>query len=266
MTDLTFQFRDSIQRVFVAEDGRELFVGSEVCRNLGREANFARTIKTYVKAKWWIEYPNPNGGKPILCLFEPGVYQLASNPIFKSDWADQFQDFMFETVVPKLRASRGFIMKTATSEQVSALVAEYQQKAIAAIASPAATRRTMYQFLHYINDINTKPRRFWSLFSKFRIANPSYFSNLLATVGLSDAKDLMVCVAGQHDPEELRAAELACTKKGWDPDCHMLIVYHDRHEYPSWMLSDFYQHHFTEAERGHREWLKQTSLATLTIN
>jgi hypothetical protein len=103
MSELEFNFRDSIQRVFTTEDGKDLYVGSEVCRNLGREDNFARTIKTYVKAKWWIEYPNPNGGKPILCLFEPGVYQLASNPIFNTEWADQFQDFMFEVVVPKLK-------------------------------------------------------------------------------------------------------------------------------------------------------------------
>jgi prophage antirepressor-like protein len=124
MSELVFNFRDSIQRVFTTAEGKDLYVGSEVCRNLGREDNFARTIKTYVKSKWWIEYPNPNGGKPILCLFEPGVYQLASNPIFDSEWAEIFQDFMFEVMIPKLRAEGYYTMPSATVQQLEKMISE----------------------------------------------------------------------------------------------------------------------------------------------
>lgn len=125
-SDLSFEFRDQSVEIFITEDGKELFHGADVCRALGRSDNSARTIKTFVKPKWWIEYPNPKGGKPVLCLFEPGLYQLATNPIFNSEFASKFQDLVFEVVLPKIRASRGFIMPGTTSEEVQALVAEYQ--------------------------------------------------------------------------------------------------------------------------------------------
>jgi prophage antirepressor-like protein len=119
-SNLAFDFQAQTVQVFITEDKKELFHGADVCRALGRSDNFARTIKTFVKSRWWIEYPNPKGGKPILCLFEPGLYQLATNQVFDSEFASSFQDLVFEEVLPKLRADGFYLSEAATYQQLIA--------------------------------------------------------------------------------------------------------------------------------------------------
>jgi prophage antirepressor-like protein len=112
-------------RFLKAPNGEPVVVGADLLNGLkGDKYNAANIIKNNVRAKWWIDLPNPNGGKPIRCLFEPGAYQLAGNPMFQSEFAEKFQDWLYEEVLPKLRASGGYIMPTASSEQLEALQAE----------------------------------------------------------------------------------------------------------------------------------------------
>jgi hypothetical protein len=43
----------------------------------------------------------------------------------KTEWGKQFQKWVFEEVLPKLRADGGYIMPNATSEQVRALTGKF---------------------------------------------------------------------------------------------------------------------------------------------
>jgi len=113
-------FEGVIVRVHVGNDSREIFHGADVCKALGKERNHSRLIKTYVFPEYIIEVPNPNGGSPVLSLFEPGLYQLALNPIFQSEKARLFQRRVFEEILPKLRASGYYISSNITSEQLEA--------------------------------------------------------------------------------------------------------------------------------------------------
>lgn len=127
MFQSTFNFQDIQLRVHIGNDKKELFHGADTCRALGKDRNHSRLIKTYVFQEYWIEVPNPNGGSPVLCLYEPGLYQLALNPIFDSDTARKFQRWIFEEVLPKLRASGYYIASDATSEQLEAAQVEIRQ-------------------------------------------------------------------------------------------------------------------------------------------
>jgi prophage antirepressor-like protein len=107
---------------FKDNDGREYYKAHDVCLAL-RLSNPSQQIKRHVKTKWVFEFDDgyTNSGKA-LYLCEAGFNAL----IFKSKTpqAEKFQDWVFEEVLPKLRASGGYIMPTATSEQLKALSEE----------------------------------------------------------------------------------------------------------------------------------------------
>jgi prophage antirepressor-like protein len=116
-------------RFLKAPNGESVVIATDLIEALkGNKNNSSEIVKNNVRAKWWIDLPNPNGGHKIRCLFEPGVYQLAGNPMFQTELAESLQDYMFEVVFPKIRASGGYIMPTATSDEVQALVAEYKEE------------------------------------------------------------------------------------------------------------------------------------------
>ena len=140
-----------------AANGEPVAVGADIVELLKKtRQNSARVIENNVRCKWWVDLPNPNGGKPIRCLFEPGVYQLCSNPVFTTDFAEEFQDWVFEEVLPKLRASGGYIIPNATSEQLAALQNEIsnlqsqiksKDKTIYTLDCDRQFRREMYTLL-----------------------------------------------------------------------------------------------------------------------
>jgi len=122
------QFEGLNVRFLKAPNGQPVIVGADLINGLkGDKYNAAVIIKNNVRSKWWIDLPNPKGGKSIRCLFEPGAYQLAGNPMFQSEFAEKFQDWLFEEVLPKLRASGGYISPSATSDQLNALQEEIKQ-------------------------------------------------------------------------------------------------------------------------------------------
>lgn len=124
---LTEQFKSTNVRFLKAPNGQPVIIAADFVEVLkGNKANTATIVKNNVREKWWIDLPNPKGGKAVRCLFEPGAYQLASNPMFTTEFAEEFQDWLFEVALPKLRASGGYIMPTATSDQLQALQTEIE--------------------------------------------------------------------------------------------------------------------------------------------
>jgi prophage antirepressor-like protein len=120
-----FDFKTAKLDFYKAPNGEPVVSAASLIRALKGNANNAAAIaRANVRSKWIVEIPTLKGGKPIVCLFEPGAYQLAGNPMFQTELAEEFQDWLFEDVLPKLRASGGYIMPNATSEQLEALQAE----------------------------------------------------------------------------------------------------------------------------------------------
>lgn len=107
--------------IYVDENGKEFYKANDVCIAL-RLANTSEQVKR-IKDKWVFKFADglSNSGKA-LYLSEPGLYAM----IFRSKTlqASEFQDWVFEEVLPKLRTSGGYIMPTATSEQLEALQSE----------------------------------------------------------------------------------------------------------------------------------------------
>lgn len=80
-----------------------------------------RTVTTYCKPHQYQQFKVGNG-RPALYVNESGFYRLTLKS--KSVAAEEFIDWLTEDVLPKLRASGGYIMPNATSEQLEALKAE----------------------------------------------------------------------------------------------------------------------------------------------
>lgn len=86
-----------------------LFEGYTMCRILGY-ANPARTIEQLVSPKY-IRRVRTILGKnklPKILLTEPGVYQLAMKS--RAQHAVEFQDWVFEEVLPSIHKNGGYIM------------------------------------------------------------------------------------------------------------------------------------------------------------
>jgi anti-repressor protein len=102
------------------EQGREFYKALDVCSALKLQ-NVSQALSRYVDSAYIQQFNDgSHRGGLTNYLSEPGLYQL----IFasKTDWAKQFQRWVFEEVLPKLRASGGYIMPTATSDQLQALI------------------------------------------------------------------------------------------------------------------------------------------------
>jgi len=104
------------------EQGREFFRAIDVCYAL-KHSNPSQTLSRLVDPEYIVQIDDgTNRSGKVNYLSEPGLYQL----IFasKSVGAKSFQRWVFEEVLPKLRASGGYIVPTATSEQLEALQQE----------------------------------------------------------------------------------------------------------------------------------------------
>lgn len=104
MTDIElFNFQNNNVTVFIDESGCYWFKGIDVLKTLGNSDNAARTIKQIVFPEYYDTIDTGIGGKPTIYLLEPGVYQIALHPKFKSKMARMFQKWVFEKVLPRLR-------------------------------------------------------------------------------------------------------------------------------------------------------------------
>jgi len=103
-------------------EGREFFRAIDVCYAL-KHSNPSQALSRLIDAEYIFQIDDgTNRSGRVNYLSEPGLYQL----IFasKSVAAKNFQRWVFEEVLPKLRASGAYIMPNATSEQLQAALNE----------------------------------------------------------------------------------------------------------------------------------------------
>jgi prophage antirepressor-like protein len=136
--------------VWTDEKGREFFKALDVCSAL-KLGNVSQSLKRYVDPEYVVQFNDGShrGGKTNY-LSEPGLYQI----IFaaKTDWAKQFQKWVFEEVLPKLRADGGYIMPNATSEQVRALTGKVDY------LEQRTKRRTLRSLCKEVAQYNLPPK------------------------------------------------------------------------------------------------------------
>jgi len=123
--------------MFQDESGNFSFHGASVCDYFELK-NPSVTIQRYVDEDWRFKAPVELGkGSNSWMIKEPGLYQLAM--MAKTPQAKEFQKWVYSDLLPKLRASGGYIMPTATSEQLSGLIKEANQKLLALYKSRSVT-------------------------------------------------------------------------------------------------------------------------------
>jgi prophage antirepressor-like protein len=121
----TFENKD-FQSLTVWKDelGREFYRAIDVCSNL-RHSNPAQALTRHVNPKYIIQINDgTNRAGKTNYLSEAGLYQLVFAS--KTDWAVKFQEWVFEDVLPKLRAEGQYtISKEPLSEiiDINALLA-----------------------------------------------------------------------------------------------------------------------------------------------
>jgi prophage antirepressor-like protein len=139
------QFQNISVRFLKAPNGESVIIATDLIEALkGNKNNSSEIVKNNVRSKWWIDLPNPNGGHKIRCLFEPGAYQLAGNPMFQTEFAEKFQDWLFEDVLPKLR-SQGLYVVQNHDESLT----DYQARE----ASLLAANQKLQSRLSYATDL-----------------------------------------------------------------------------------------------------------------
>lgn len=111
--------------IFQDENGDFAFHGATVCDYFGIK-NPSVSIQRHVDEDWRFKASVELGkGSNAWMIKEPGLYQLAMAA--KTPMAKQFQRWVYGTVLPKLRASGGYIMPNATSKQLEALEEEIKE-------------------------------------------------------------------------------------------------------------------------------------------
>jgi prophage antirepressor-like protein len=114
------------------DKGEWFFSAQDTCvfAEVSTAKNATTWIKNNVPSKWLLEIKIPGKeGRPSLYLTKPGFYYAVSQG--KSLKAIEFRDWVFEVLLLKIEASGGYIMPTATSEQLSGLIKEANQKLLA---------------------------------------------------------------------------------------------------------------------------------------
>lgn len=127
------------------DDGSWLFSAQEVCffAEVASKVNASKWVRNNIPAKWTIELKTKEGnGRPGLYLTKPGFFFAVCQG--KSELALKFRDEVFEVILPKIDASGGYIMPTATSEQLEALQLEIKQLQ-AAIKDKDQRGQTLYK-------------------------------------------------------------------------------------------------------------------------
>lgn len=114
---------------FVDDKGRDWFRGSEVCKIL--EITNPSVVIKREAAEYWQEL-KIGVGRPALYVSEPGLYSLIFSS--KAPVAQKFKKWVFEEVLPKLRAEGGYIRPNATQQQIEALQVQLDERRWQAIS------------------------------------------------------------------------------------------------------------------------------------
>lgn len=124
--------------VYRDNSGREYFRAIDVCSIL-RHSNPNQALKRFVDEDYVFQFKeDTNRSQTANYLSEPGLYQL----IFasKTEWAKQFQRWVFEEVLPKLRAEGGYLMPDATQQQIIELLKRHPHSEHLALAIEYAAK------------------------------------------------------------------------------------------------------------------------------
>jgi prophage antirepressor-like protein len=126
---------------FKDNEGREYFKAHDVCVAL-RLSNPSQQLKRHVKDKWIFKFDDGySNSNEALYLSEAGFNALIFRS--KTPQAEKYQDWVFETVLPKIRASRYYITSNATSSDLEAIQVEVA--ALIAEKEKVQAELTMYR-------------------------------------------------------------------------------------------------------------------------
>lgn len=147
------------------DEGEWFFSAQDTCTHaeISSSKNATTWIKNNVPPKWYMEIKIPGKeGRPSMYLSKPGFYFAVCQG--RSLKAMNFRDWVFEDLLVKLEASGGYIMPTATSEQIQALRQEldqrdayidHQEKTIDYLVDCKHVKEIVYQFA--MNNIEYTP-------------------------------------------------------------------------------------------------------------
>jgi anti-repressor protein len=99
--------------IFIDENNREYFRAIDVCSNL-RHSNPTQALNRHVDKEYIYQFNDGTNRSGLTnYLSEPGVYQLIFSS--KTEWAKKFQKWVFEDVLPKLRANGNYFVSNTVS-------------------------------------------------------------------------------------------------------------------------------------------------------
>jgi prophage antirepressor-like protein len=114
-----FSFAGQDLEWFTDSDNNPACQAQQLGLILGFTPSYIPKIVDRIYPKFKFQDSMGKSGRPAWYLREPGIYQMIFES--KSDVAQKFQLWVFEEVLPKLRADGGYIMPTATSEELQGL-------------------------------------------------------------------------------------------------------------------------------------------------
>ena len=119
---LSFDFKGNDIPVFVCHNDKTWLHAASACKVLDLK-NPTLVLERHVSLKYRRQIA-VGVGMPAWYVSEPGFYQLVFRS--KSDFAEEFQDWVFEEVLPAIRKQGGYISPTATQPQLESLQDQIQ--------------------------------------------------------------------------------------------------------------------------------------------
>ena len=114
-----FNYQSKEIRTVVDENGEPWWVGKDVCRVLGY-SDHIKALGTHLKEKhkrgWQIATPL-GGNQTLTCITESGLYRLILR--CQLNEAEKFQDWVEEEVLPCIRKTGSYSMKTPITQRVA---------------------------------------------------------------------------------------------------------------------------------------------------
>lgn len=94
-------------RATLGANGEPLVCALDVAKALGYK-NPAKAVTQHCKGVTVLETPTSGGVQPIKFITEPNVYRLVMRS--KTERAEEFQDWVYEEVIPAIRHTGGYVM------------------------------------------------------------------------------------------------------------------------------------------------------------
>lgn len=102
--------------VWKDDSGREFYRAIDACANL-RHSNPGQALSRHVDPEYIVQIDDGTNRAGLTnYLSEPGLYQLIFSS--KTEWAKKFQRWVFEEVLPKLRADRFYVAPNANRQDL----------------------------------------------------------------------------------------------------------------------------------------------------